>query len=298
MKLLKIGAVAGALALAGSLGLGVSAAHAVVDPIVTVTNANAEGVVPNGYVEASITGCSVADGAVNYDAYLYNYDNGEAYPLSAGPMAAPATGAITVTANTPLPGEWSIDVECYSYDGQPQGEYNWADFTSDRGLVSINNGEQFNLAEPVSLTSAELAGGVTAFDPTSQITLWVIGPDGTRFDLGTVAATAAGSLDTMKTLPFTIDGVYTVYAEGVKTNQEGTAEPVTVQVLLYNQYERVTPPAPEAPPAAPPASGPKPGDKPTALPRTGSEGMGLVPAAALISVVAGGLAVALRSRKH
>ena len=155
MKLLKIGAVAGALALAGSLGLGVSAAHAVVDPVVTVTNANAEGVVPNGYVEASITGCSVADGAVK-----------------------------------------------------------------------------------------------------------------------------------------------TVHAQGVKTNQAGTAEPVTVQVLLYNQYERVTPPAPEAPPAAPPASGPKPGDKPTALPRTGSEGMGLVPAAALISVVAGGLAVALRSRKH
>ena len=152
MKLLKIGAVAGALALAGSLGLGVSAAHAVVDPVVTVTNANAEGVVPNGYVEASITGCSVADGAVK-----------------------------------------------------------------------------------------------------------------------------------------------TVHAQGVKTNQAGTAEPVTVQVLLYNQYERVTPPAPEAPPAAP---APKPGDKPTALPRTGSEGMGLVPAAALISVVAGGLAVALRSRKH
>lgn len=300
MKFKKVGAVVGALALAAGLGVATaSTAHAAVDPVVTITNADAAGMVPDGNYMAEIAGCSAADGAASYEVFLYHYASGGAtIKLDSG--AAPATGVISVQGYTPLPGEYSIDVECYSYAGQATGAYRWADFESNQGIVDIagpEGGETFNVAEPVNLTSYEFDGPyglVTAFDPNSSVVIYVIGPDGTRYDLGTFTANSVGTLEITQQLPYGIDGIYKVYAEGVKTTEGGTPQAVTVNVLLYNEYQRVTPEAPAAPPAPPAA----PGGKPTALPKTGSEGMGLVPAAALISVVAGGFAVALRSRKH
>lgn len=128
-----------------------------------------------------------------------------------------------------------------------------------------------------------------AFDPNSQVHLVVTGPDGTVHDLGMFTTNADGKLvATGVVLPLEVDGIYTVVATGTL---DGRA------VTLETSYRKVTP---ETPPVAPPGSQPAnppapPADKPTALPRTGVEGLALVQAAALISLVAGAFVV--RSRR-
>lgn len=304
-KFLKVGAASGALALVASMGFGSLAADAAVAPAVTVNTV--DGIVEGPLVTASIAGCSVEDGATNITALLYSYHTN--HYVAQQELAAPATGAAAVEFVTPLPGEYDIEANCYSYDGSSMNDISPV-FQSNRGLLDLagpDGGDTWNTDEPVTLTSPVLPydpENVHAFDPGSVVKIYVIGPDGVRHDLGTELATALGDLETTRVLPFTVDGTYEVFAEGVKTVGEGDAQmtdTVVIPVLLYNSYSRYTPPAPEVPvppvasvqPVQPPVSG-----KPTAMPKTGSEGQGLIAAASLISVVLGGVAVGLRSRKH
>lgn len=295
-KFLKLGAASAALALVGSLGLGTAlSAEAAVVPAVGVDAPN--GVAQGPEVDVTISGCSVADGARTITLWLYSHDT-KGY-VSELDLAAPETGDLYASVLAPLPGLYDVEVDCFDYEGTRHNLIAPV-FEVTRGYLDLagpGGADTWSSNDPVTLTSPVLADGslddVHAFDPGSVVTLYVIGPDGVRHDLGTELANAMGDLSTTRVLPYTVDGTYEVFAEGTKTMMDGTVE-VVVPVLLYSWYAPIVPEAPAAPavPAAPPAG------KPTALPKTGSEGLGLLSAASLLSLVGGTIAVSLRSRKR
>lgn len=293
----KIGALIGALALAGSLGFGSAAAHAAITLDTTV-----DATVAGPRIDATIAGCTTDVGGVDLYVELYSYesDSVEVY----GGYAATA-GAIDATIYAPLPGKYSLGVWCLDYTGSALAE-SYSDVTVNQGYLDLagpGGADTWMTDDLVTITSPVIGAGDTAihsFDPNSSVKLRVIGPEGEVFDLGTAQADALGDLLAERVLPFTIDGIYTVEATGYRTVAGAVVE--TKAVILISQYQRYQPPVdPSDPIAEPPAAPPVDkgtGDKPTALPRTGSEGTGLISAAALISVAAGAAAVALRSRKN
>lgn len=283
---IKFGAALGALALAASLGLGATQASAAVTltPVVNVDVTDAP------RISATVAGCSAADGAVAIEYSLFNWESG--YSTADTQVEVPATGSATIDFRTPLPGSYDLDVRCLSYAGQ-DATWLYTSFESAKGQLDLagpGGSDEWQNGDPVTLTSP-VVGGVHAFDPNSVVTIVVIAPDGTEYTLAAATADANGSVSVDRVLPDAITGLYTVRMTGIKTI-EGQATPV--EIILEGRYMPAdeVPVDPTDPPVAPPTTG-----KPTALPRTGSEGINLISAAALISAVAGGAAVALR-RKH
>lgn len=296
----KFGAVFGALALAASLGLAAAPAEAAIDPDIVVSPATVVGDVyvvdgPNVTLTYDATACAAGDQLV---PLVRSVESGLVYDWAMYPGGEVADAFF----DAPFTGDFQAGYLCTDYAGEAVTAVGgWSDFTVAKGYVMLagpDGSNSWTTDQEVTLTSDQFAGyyldeGVTgsmnAFDANSPVTITVTGPDGTVWTFN-ATADANGMLSYTTVLPFTVEGVYEISVTGTRGG---------VAVELVNAYARREPIAPPpADPTTPTTPADPPAGKPTALPKTGSEGVNLISAAALISVVAGGAAVALRSRKH
>lgn len=293
----KFGAVLGALALAASLGLTAAPAEAAIDPDIIVSPATVVGDVyvvdgPTVTITYDATVCAAGDQVV---PLVRSVESGLVYDWAMYPGGEVAEAWF----DAPFSGDFQAGYLCTDYAGSGvTGVGAWSDFTVAKGYVMMagpGGSNTWATDQEVTLTSDQFAGyyldeGVTgsmnAFDANSPVTITVTGPDGTVWTFN-ATADANGMLTYTTVLPFTVEGVYEVSVTGTRGG---------VAVELINAYAPADPVAPQ--PTTPTTPADPPAGKPTALPKTGSEGVNLISAAALISVVAGGAAVALRSRKH
>lgn len=301
---IKVGAAVGALVLAGSLAFGPVSPVFAADPTVTITNAAADGTVPGDEAQLRISGCSKADGYDYISVYLFSHELGDWVGQWPDParyqQEAPDTGNVELTLYTDLPGAHGADVQCADYSGTIKSLS--ADFVAATGVVMLagpNGANSWLSSDPVTLTSPvyETPAGdfARAFDPNSQVNIQVTGPDGQVYELGSYQADGNGTLSVTMVLPYNIRGNYTIHLTGT-LNTAGQSQP---RLLVGGYQSAGEPPASPSPsPSATSKSSAKPANKPTALPRTGGDGLGLVSAAAVVSVVAGGALLAIRSRKN
>lgn len=287
-KTIKIGAAAGAIALAASLGLGVAPAHAVVAPAVTL------GDTAGPVVDYTVSGCSVEDGATNISIYAMSYEFG-ATSTEVDGDAAPASGDYTGTFFSPFPTNYGIYAECVDYNGTVfQSEI--IDFATTEGTFDMagpGGADSWQIGDLTTLRTFTI-NGQGPFTPNSAVAIVVVGPDGQTWTMDEATADADGVVSVDRVLPYTIDGVYTVTLSGARVLPDGSE----MQVSLSSSYRPVGWQDDETPAPTTPATTPDSGTRPTALPATGSEGMGLVSAAAVVTAVLGGAVVAWRSRKN
>lgn len=325
----RVMAVVGAVALAGGVGLAtVPAAHA--DDAGPITGAPTSGraaernpdlgistralepkiALTDGtgpVISASLTGCSVENGFATIQTLVYDTDL-DMYYDGGAVVAAPVSGAITLTAVAPLPNHYYIDAVCYGSDDDSESDdasvYMDGDFQVERALLDLAGGQPdgtWQVGDSTTISSVSVAVDPEvvpqpdlslghAFGANESVTISVTAPDGTVTEVGTFNADENGDLNVSVTLPFTVAGDYQITATGLRGTQP---------VVLYNEYSQVAPESP-APTPTPSASAPATPDpnKPSALPSTGSDGLDASSIALGAGFVALAGAAALRLRRH
>ncbi len=301
MKALKYCAVAGALALVGSLGYAAPAAAVTSDHAV-ITNGTLVGDVyqmSDYLVEATVSGCP--EGSMMKAFFYYDGPGLSGVVDEAGEFPGGTTQNVQFGA--PVNGNYSVLVACTDYAGNYalNGE---TELTVPHGYINMtgpSGADTWRAGDPVTLSNGNVYdenahNPLPLFQPGSAIDITVTGPDGKVSQFATTA-NPQGGFEYSMVLPYDVEGVYTVTVKGSRMDPQGNP----LDVLLVDQYKPVglNDKAPD------PGKdndknkdNDKKGGKPSALPKTGSESWGLVPAAALISIVAGGAMVALRSRKR
>lgn len=161
--------------------------------------------------------------------------------------------------------------------------------TSIPVLVDITS-DSFVPNKNTWLTGETLTLTGDRFKPGDSVTVFVLDENGNRVqELGTVTADDQGMVTWIGRLPAAKGDHYTIVAQGTDGR--------TVHMDYQPGLGEVTDKKPAASDKKPAASDNKPAKKPTSLPKTGAEGVGLLPAAAAISFILGATAVATR-RKH
>ncbi|WIY83166.1 LPXTG cell wall anchor domain-containing protein [Propionimicrobium sp. PCR01-08-3] len=313
----KVAAGLGALALAGSLSFGtVSFARAAIEPMLTIASVEVdEDDVPvltdAPWIDATVSGCSEADGVVSIYAQLSSSDL-DGHVVWEDTYDAPESGDLQIQSVTPLPGIfYDFDISCMEAadDDPADGHPDSALFRSGTGYLDLTGpeaGGSWATDDEVAISSRAFPDSGAyfpeeehAFTPGSEVVVSVSDPDGTVTEIGTFTADENGDLSESSVLPYTVEGIYTVTATGTRVSDDQTSD-----IVLLNQYQQVAseepaePSDPETPAEPSDPETPTNPERPTELPKTGSEELGMTSAAAVISIAMGAVAVVLKSRKH